>query len=144
MIYQLPFPKKKKMMMMMPSTLLIHFLLITSIALFSAPTVRSDANPIRLPTLDHNNDDDDACGEWSRRSPVSSCPVKCFRPDPVCGVDGVTYWCGCDDARCAGTKVTKKGFCEVGNNGAAADQALLLVRLVWLIVLGFSIFFDFF
>ncbi|KAI5561643.1 hypothetical protein BDE02_15G001400 [Populus trichocarpa] len=110
------YPKKKMMMMMMiPSTLLIHFLLIASIALFSAPTVRSDANPIRLPTLDHNNnndDDDDACGEWSRRSPVSSCPVKCFRPDPVCGVDGVTYWCGCDDARCAGTKVTKKGFCE--------------------------------
>uniref|UniRef100_A0A6M2F5G3 Kazal-like domain-containing protein n=1 Tax=Populus davidiana TaxID=266767 RepID=A0A6M2F5G3_9ROSI len=142
MIYQLPFPKKKKMMMM-PSTLLIHFLLITSIALFSAPTVRSDANPIRLPTLDHNNDDDDACGEWSRRSPVSFCPVKCFRPDPVCGVDGVTYWCGCDDARCAGTKVTKKGFCEVGNNGAAA-QALLLVHIVWLIVLGFSILFGLF
>jgi len=133
-------------MMMIPSTLLIHFLLIASIALFSAPTVRSDANPIRLPTLDHNNnndDDDDACGEWSRRSPVSSCPVKCFRPDPVCGVDGVTYWCGCDDARCAGTKVTKKGFCEVGNNGAAA-QALLLVHIVWLIVLGFSILFGLF
>ncbi|KAH8487763.1 hypothetical protein H0E87_026369 [Populus deltoides] len=130
------------MMMMMPSTLSIHVLLITSIALFSAPTVRSDANPIRLPTLDHNNnnndDDDDACGEWSRRSPVSSCPVKCFRPDPVCGVDGVTYWCGCDDARCAGTKVTKKGFCEVGNNGAAA-QALLLVHIVWLIVLEFEL-----
>jgi hypothetical protein len=40
--------------------------------------------------------------------------------------------------------VAKKGFCEVGNNGAAAAQALLLVHLVWLIVLGFSIFFGFF
>ncbi|KAF9667236.1 hypothetical protein SADUNF_Sadunf15G0001500 [Salix dunnii] len=120
--------------MMMLSTLLIHFLLITTIALFSVPTARSDANPIRLPALDRD-DDDDACGEWRSRSPVSTCPVKCFRPDPVCGVNGVTYWCGCDDARCAGTKVAKKGFCEVGNNGAAA-QALLLVHIVWLIVLA--------
>ncbi|KAJ6677462.1 SERINE PROTEASE INHIBITOR KAZAL-TYPE FAMILY PROTEIN [Salix viminalis] len=130
--------------MVMLSTLLIHFLLITTIALSSVTTARSDANPIRLPALDRDgDDDDDACGEWSRRSPVSSCPVKCFRPDPVCGVNGVTYWCGCGDARCAGTKVAKKGFCEVGNNGAAA-QALLLVHIVWLIVLGFSILFGLF
>ncbi|CAK7324307.1 unnamed protein product [Dovyalis caffra] len=114
---------------MMPSTLFIHILLVTAIAFCSIPTVRSDSNPIRLPTQQNNNDGDDlgydVCGEWSRRPPASSCPVKCFRPDPVCGVDGVTYWCGCDDARCAGTKVARKGFCEVGNNGAAA-QALLL------------------
>ncbi|MCI39020.1 hypothetical protein A2U01_0060249, partial [Trifolium medium] len=32
------------------------------------------------------------------------CPVKCFRTDPVCGVDGVTYWCGCAEAACAGVK----------------------------------------
>ncbi|KAL8150918.1 hypothetical protein V2J09_020726 [Rumex salicifolius] len=24
--------------------------------------------------------------------------LKCFRPDPVCGEDDVTYWCGCSDA----------------------------------------------
>ncbi|KAJ6887651.1 hypothetical protein NC652_028802 [Populus alba x Populus x berolinensis] len=87
----------------------------------------------------NNNNDDDACGEWSRTPLVSSCPVKCFRPDPFCGMGGVTYWCGCDDARCAGTKVAKKGFCEIGNNGAAAAQALLLVHLVWLLVLALSL-----
>ncbi|WVZ19694.1 hypothetical protein V8G54_007016 [Vigna mungo] len=68
----------------------------------------------------------------------SSCPVKCFRTDPVCGVDGVTYWCGCSEAACAGVQVAKMGFCEVGNGGSVplSGQALLLVHIVWLIVLG--------
>jgi len=142
---QLPFPETTTTTR---STLLIDILLITTISLCSIPTVLSHSNPIRLSTQhnnNNNNNNDDACGEWSRTPPVSSCPVKCFRPDPFCGMDGVTYyWCGCDDARCAETEVAKKGFCEVGNNGAAAAQALLLVHLVWLIVHGFSIFFGFF
>ncbi|XP_058747833.1 uncharacterized protein LOC131620701 [Vicia villosa] len=76
----------------------------------------------------------------------SSCPAKCFRTDPVCGADGVTYWCGCAEAACAGAKVAKLGFCEVGNGGSAnfPGQALLLVHIVWLIVLGFSVLFGFF
>ncbi|WJX67914.1 hypothetical protein P8452_52339 [Trifolium repens] len=76
----------------------------------------------------------------------SSCPSKCFRTDPVCGADGVTYWCGCAEAACAGAKVAKLGFCEVGNGGSATfpGQALLLVHIVWLIVLGFSVLFGFF
>ncbi|KAK7410785.1 hypothetical protein VNO78_01874 [Psophocarpus tetragonolobus] len=75
-----------------------------------------------------------------------SCPVKCFRTDPVCGVDGVTYWCGCTEAACAGAQVAKLGFCEVGSGGSVhlCCQALLLVHIVWLIVLGFSIFFGLF
>ncbi|KAI3838715.1 hypothetical protein MKX03_035554 [Papaver bracteatum] len=80
-----------------------------------------------------------------------SCPVNCFRTDPVCGVDGVTYWCGCADAYCAGTQVAKLGFCEVGANnggggnaGPVSGQALLLVHIVWLIVLGFSLLFGLF
>ncbi|KAJ0901746.1 hypothetical protein HanPSC8_Chr08g0328861 [Helianthus annuus] len=48
----------------------------------------------------------------------SSCPVKCFRPDPVCGVDNVTYWCGCSEAHCAGVSVAKLGFCDVENGGS--------------------------
>ncbi|KAK7275930.1 hypothetical protein RIF29_17057 [Crotalaria pallida] len=70
-----------------------------------------------------------------------SCPAKCFRADPVCGVDGVTYWCGCAEAACAGVEVGKLGFCEVGSGGSASlpGQALLLVHIVWLIVLGFSV-----
>ncbi|CAI8585749.1 unnamed protein product [Vicia faba] len=76
----------------------------------------------------------------------SSCPAKCFRTDPVCGADGVTYWCGCSEAACAGAKVAKLGFCEVGNGGSAnfPGQALLLVHIVWLIVLGFSVLFGVF
>eukprot|EP00252_Welwitschia_mirabilis_P017250 TRINITY_DN38239_c0_g1_i2.p1 TRINITY_DN38239_c0_g1~~TRINITY_DN38239_c0_g1_i2.p1 ORF type:complete len:137 (+),score=3.83 TRINITY_DN38239_c0_g1_i2:156-566(+) len=71
----------------------------------------------------------------------SSCPVNCFRPDPVCGVNGVTYWCGCADAHCAGVRVAKTGFCEIGNggNGPLSGQALLLVHIVWLILAGFAV-----
>ncbi|CAJ1970582.1 unnamed protein product [Sphenostylis stenocarpa] len=76
----------------------------------------------------------------------SSCPAKCFRADPVCGADGVTYWCGCAEAACGGVEVAKLGFCEVGNGGSAPipGQALLLVHIVWLIVLGFSVLFGLF
>ncbi|KAE9605978.1 hypothetical protein Lalb_Chr10g0103031 [Lupinus albus] len=77
---------------------------------------------------------------------TSSCPAKCFRTDPVCGVNGVTYWCGCAEAACDGVEVAKLGFCEVGNGGSASlpGQALLLVHIVWLIVLGFSVLFGLF
>ncbi|KAG6748300.1 hypothetical protein POTOM_048217 [Populus tomentosa] len=50
----------------------------------------------------------------------ASCPINCFRADPVCGVDGVTYWCGCADAMCSGTRVAKLGACEVGSGGSAS------------------------
>lgn len=91
-------------------------------------------NPLRLPS-EHDNQEICALiidGEYC------SCPVKCFRPDPVCGVDGKTYWCGCADARCAGVRVAKLGFCEVGNGGSApvSGQVLLLLHIVWLILLG--------
>ncbi|OIV96902.1 hypothetical protein TanjilG_00484 [Lupinus angustifolius] len=74
----------------------------------------------------------------------TSCPVKCFRADPVCGANGVTYWCGCVEAACEGAKVAKVGFCEVGNGGSApfSGQALLLVHILWHIVLGLSVIFG--
>ncbi|XP_024182595.1 uncharacterized protein LOC112187871 [Rosa chinensis] len=116
-------------------------LLTVFIILCSFPTVRSDPI-IKMPT-DSISDGGDACrGSSLSRSPAV-CPVNCFRPDPVCGVDGVTYWCGCPDAQCAGVKVAKLGFCEVGSAGSA-PQALLLVHIVWLIVLGFSVLFGLF
>ncbi|KAG0473210.1 hypothetical protein HPP92_014607 [Vanilla planifolia] len=70
-----------------------------------------------------------------------SCPVNCFRPDPVCGENGVTYWCGCLEAACAGVRVVKHGYCEVGNSGSGlvSGQAFLLIHIVWLIILGFSV-----
>ncbi|KAJ7965208.1 Serine protease inhibitor, Kazal-type family protein [Quillaja saponaria] len=96
---------------------------------------------IRLPS-EATSDDQGICG----RTTPSSCPVNCFRTDPVCGVDGVTYWCGCADALCAGTRVAKLGFCEVGSGGSTplSGQALLLVHILWLIVLGFSVLFGLF
>ncbi|KAK4270512.1 hypothetical protein QN277_023541 [Acacia crassicarpa] len=74
------------------------------------------------------------------------CPVKCFRTSLVCGVNGVTYWCGCAEAECVGTKVVKVGLCEVGSVGSTPLllQALLLVHIVWHIVIGVSVFFGFF
>ncbi|KAK8944637.1 hypothetical protein KSP39_PZI008269 [Platanthera zijinensis] len=46
------------------------------------------------------------------------CPINCFRPDPVCGSDGVTYSCGCPDAACAGVRVVKIGACDAGHGGS--------------------------
>ncbi|KAF4356591.1 hypothetical protein F8388_006335 [Cannabis sativa] len=125
----------------------IPLVLLISTFLFclaSIPTVRSDpqfSSAIRLPS---DATHQDPCGQ-SLEKPAS-CPVTCFRTDSVCGVDGVTYWCGCAEARCNGVKVAKLGFCEVGNGGSAplSAQALLLVHIVWLIVLGFSVLFGWF
>lgn len=102
---------------------------------------RDEPSVIRLPSV--------AAGEGHNLcagTTPSSCPAKCFRTDPVCGADGVTYWCGCAEAACAGAEVAKLGFCEVGNGGSAPlpGQALLLVHIVWLIVLGFSVLFGLF
>ncbi|XP_062186561.1 uncharacterized protein LOC133890128 [Phragmites australis] len=73
-----------------------------------------------------------------------SCPVRCFRPDPVCGADGVTYWCGCPEAACAGARVARRGYCEVGAVSApVSGQALLLVHIVWLFVLGAAVLLGF-
>ncbi|XP_073009062.1 uncharacterized protein [Typha latifolia] len=90
-------------------------------------------------------EDDDPCPAQSDGGYPISCPINCFRPDPVCGANGVTYWCGCPDAACAGVRVAKKGFCQVGNGGTGvvSGQAFLLVHIVWLIVLGFAVLFGF-
>ncbi|TXG71135.1 hypothetical protein EZV62_006070 [Acer yangbiense] len=104
------------------------FIAIFSLTLFSHLTVRSDATT-------------DICPAASDRP--TYCPVRCFTTNPVCGDNGVTYWCGCTEALCAGAKVAKTGFCEVGNNGGTAStlaQALLLLHIVWLIITAFSVF----
>ncbi|KAJ6879725.1 hypothetical protein NC652_033128 [Populus alba x Populus x berolinensis] len=38
-------------------------------------------------------------------------PINCFRKDPVCGANGVTYGCGCPEAACARVRVVKLGAC---------------------------------
>lgn len=124
-----------------PFVSFVVFLLVASSLSICArsehPAAGESRPAIRLPS-----EGEDICAA----SPALSCPVRCFRTDPVCGADGVTYWCGCAEAACAGVRVAKLGFCEVGNggHGLVSGQALLLVHIVWLIVLGFSVVFGLF
>ncbi|CAI9118846.1 OLC1v1020473C1 [Oldenlandia corymbosa var. corymbosa] len=129
---------------------IVQFILLVAVV-FLSPTVRSSSpefDPLRLPTDNDGGDDSHICPQSAG---PDSCPVRCFRTDPVCGVDGVTYWCGCADAHCAGTRVAKLGFCEVGiggfgygsGAGSVTGQALLLVHIVWLILLGIFVLFGF-
>lgn len=121
---------------MSPQTLI----LIIIVVIFSATSVKSDdpGSFIKLPGTTTNS----ICGDSLTSG---SCPVKCFRASPVCGVDNVTYWCGCSEAICAGVDVAKAGFCEFGDggSGAGSGQALLLVHIVWLVLLGFFVLFGF-
>ncbi|WOH13989.1 hypothetical protein DCAR_0933504 [Daucus carota subsp. sativus] len=43
--------------------------------------------------------------------PAAPCNIQCFRADPVCGANGVTYTCGCAEAHCNGVRVVKLGPC---------------------------------
>ncbi|CAL0307772.1 unnamed protein product [Lupinus luteus] len=119
------------------------FAIIALSIIFASGTAEHDESSIlRLPSQVPAGDGE---GMHKLCAATSSfpCPAKCFRTDPVCGVNGVTYWCGCTEAACAGVEVSKLGFCEVGNGGSSSlpGQALLLVHIVWLIVLGFSVLF---
>ncbi|KAK3042807.1 hypothetical protein RJ639_001080 [Escallonia herrerae] len=106
-------------------------LLAVIIGLSFPPAVRSEYNPIRLPS-DDTAAAFDGGGLCTGKALPGSCPVKCFRADPVCGADGITYWCGCSEALCAGTRVASLGFCDVGDGGSGpvSGQALLL-RVNW-------------
>ncbi|KAI3819005.1 hypothetical protein L1987_12827 [Smallanthus sonchifolius] len=123
----------------LPSRILLLIITVVITVTASPTSVIFDADLLRLPS-------DDAIS--TSLCPISvnpgSCPVKCFRPDPVCGVDNVTYWCGCSEALCAGVPVAKVGFCdfENGGSGPVSGQALLLVHIVWLIFLGFFVLFG--
>ncbi|XP_057774963.1 uncharacterized protein LOC130993943 [Salvia miltiorrhiza] len=117
-----------------PPSIFILAVFLTALLL---PAARSDSNLLKLPSDQPEND---LC---PLNSEPDMCPVKCFRPDPVCGVDGVTYWCGCAEAHCAGARVKKFGYCEVRNGGSGpAGQALLLVHIIWLILLGVFVLFG--
>ncbi|KAK8481615.1 hypothetical protein V6N13_077199 [Hibiscus sabdariffa] len=115
----------------------LFLLLLLLLVPFSSSSTSRPQHPfsvIRLPS---------EANPCARSTRPNSCPVNCFMADPVCGDNGVTYWCGCADAYCAGAKVAKIGFCEVGKNGGNGSftgQALLLVHIVWLILLGFAVF----
>lgn len=80
----------------------------------------------------------------SKQAMAMACPASCFRPNPVCGKDGVTYWCGSADAECAGVEVDHMGFCDFGSKGTGgkgvlAVQSLLLVHMIWLMLAAFLV-----
>ncbi|CAH1424822.1 unnamed protein product [Lactuca virosa] len=86
----------------------IIFVAVTALALPST----ANRDFLRLPS------DDVSASLCPDPITPGSCPVKCFRTAPVCGVNNVTYWCGCAEAVCAGTRVAKLGFCEFENGGS--------------------------
>nr|VDD09159.1 unnamed protein product [Brassica oleracea] len=47
-----------------------------------------------------------------------ACPINCVQEDLVCGANGVTYSCGCEDAACNGARVVKRGACDASNAGS--------------------------
>nr|CAD1829537.1 unnamed protein product [Ananas comosus var. bracteatus] len=126
----------------MRSLRLLLFLPLLLPALLSRTLVSATVSGAGAAAAD--DDHDDPCPAISDGG-GGGCHVSCFRPDPVCGENGVTYWCGCPEAACAGARVAKRGFCGVGNGGAGlvSGQALLLVHIVWLFVLGFAVLFGF-
>ncbi|KAI3517788.1 hypothetical protein L2E82_07342 [Cichorium intybus] len=119
----------------------ILFMIITiAIALTASPiSVQSKPQLLLLPS-----DEPGSTSLCPYSVNPNSCPVKCFRPAPVCGVNNVTYWCGCPEAICAGVPVAKLGFCDYENEGSGpvSGQALLLVHIVWLFFLGFFVLFG--
>ncbi|KAG8390476.1 hypothetical protein BUALT_Bualt01G0087400 [Buddleja alternifolia] len=110
------------------------FILAVLITTVFPPTVRSNPNLIKQPS--DQQQENDICPS---NSVPDTCPVKCFRPDPVCGADGVTYWCGCADAHCAGTRVKKFGYCEVGNSGSGPAGEKMEMAVFVSIRLGFGL-----
>ncbi|KAJ8898708.1 hypothetical protein K2173_004832 [Erythroxylum novogranatense] len=111
--------------------------IISVLSLLCTPAVRSERDTTLV--IQQVTGDKESSGGVCLSLAAVSCPKTCFRVDPVCGVDGVTYWCGCPEARCHGVEVAKLGACDVGNGGSASlpGQTLLLVHTVWLFLLGF-------
>ena len=133
----------------MPPARFVHLILLVTLSLLLAQTLASSSSPAPAASAagagaEAETGDPCAAAATDGDGDVQLCPVRCFRPDPVCGADGVTYWCGCPEAACAGARVARRGYCEVGAGSApVSGQALLLVHIVWLFVLGAAVLLGF-
>ncbi|PWZ33832.1 hypothetical protein Zm00014a_021311 [Zea mays] len=128
----------------MPPARFVHLILLATLSLLLAQTLASSSPAPASNATAGEPGDPCAAAVADGDGDVPLCPVRCFRPDPVCGADGVTYWCGCSEAACAGARVARRGYCEVGAGSApVSGQALLLVHIVWLFVLGAAVLLGF-
>jgi|UPI00022110E8 hypothetical protein len=128
----------------MPPARFVHLILLATLSLLLAQTLASSSPAPASAATAGEPGDPCAAAVADGDGDVPLCPVRCFRPDPVCGADGVTYWCGCPEAACAGARVARRGYCEVGAGSApVSGQALLLVHIVWLFVLGAAVLLGF-
>ncbi|KAL9668278.1 hypothetical protein QQ045_002658 [Rhodiola kirilowii] len=98
--------------MLFRSTSIVSVAIFLIFLLSAAPSVKSDA--------ELSTETAEPCAAHQTTS--ASCPIRCFRADPVCGVNGVTYWCGCPEAACEGVKVAKLGILRGRERGQRADD----------------------
>ncbi|MQM16893.1 hypothetical protein Taro_049855 [Colocasia esculenta] len=74
-------------------------LFLLALSLFSSAPVDAQRRP-------------NLCNLPPYRAPGRNCAaIRCLRYDPVCGVNGVTYGCGCPEANCYAVRVVKRGAC---------------------------------
>ncbi|WOH00143.1 hypothetical protein DCAR_0519501 [Daucus carota subsp. sativus] len=78
---------------------LFIFMLVAMTALVLLPAVRSADDSAFCPNSP------------AVLTPEDNCNIQCFVEDPVCGSNGVTYGCGCEEAHCNGFRVVKLGAC---------------------------------
>lgn len=78
-----------------------HFLILVSVTIFSFLIITPN-----VCTADT---------AWPNESQTATkstrCTINCFRADPVCGVNGVTYSCGYPEAACNNVAVAHGGAC---------------------------------
>ncbi|KAK9048894.1 hypothetical protein SSX86_032140 [Deinandra increscens subsp. villosa] len=69
------------------------------------------------------------CSSFAKPCIPCAGTINCFRADPVCGENNVTYTCGCPDARCHCVRVVKLGlrFCSyMGLKQDDSESSLVL------------------
>ena len=115
----------------MPSSRLVHLILLATLSLLLAQTLASSAPVPAAASASTESGDPCAAAVADGEADVPLCPVRCFRPDPVCGADGVTYWCGCPEATCAGARVARRGYCEVGSGMGGCRSPASRTRAAW-------------
>jgi hypothetical protein len=115
----------------MPSSRLVHLILLATLSLLLAQTLASSAPVPAAGSASAESGDPCAATVADGEADVPLCPVRCFRPDPVCGADGVTYWCGCPEATCAGARVARRGYCEVGSGMGGCRSPASRTRAAW-------------